>query len=283
MDATGSATPSSTTPLISAQSASAAAATGAGLINAASSQILKAQADGPFTFRMLGFIGGLAMIVSNGIAILDRFFSFNFAGAMIAIYGVFFGIIIALLEGPFPFKERVQGGIRFHAKFLEFTWGRGALYFFVGTLQVSNWNMLDWAVGGFMIFVGITAIGAGMASARDLKLLKFSLADEAKLKEKFAAHDANGDGKLDVKELTAFVRDSGIEMNRNEIAAVFLALGMLLFVPFVFIYIIVSLSFVHFFTFMSTDKNFDEKIAYEEFYAWWDAAGAYGTRNTLSV
>jgi COPI associated protein/EF-hand domain pair len=202
---------------------------------------------------------------------------------MIAIYGVFFGIIIALLEGPFPFKERVQGGIRFHAKFLEFTWGRGALYFFVGTLQVSNWNMLDWAVGGFMIFVGITAIGAGMASARDLKLLKFSLADEAKLKEKFAAHDANGDGKLDVKELTAFVRDSGIEMNRNEIAAVFLALGTLLLLTFSANedYLPRRLTFFVAFTF--ADKNFDEKIAYEEFYAWWDAAGAYGTRNTLSV
>ena len=214
-----------TTPLINPQTATAAAVTGAGFINAATSQIVKAQADGPFTFRILGLIGGLAMVFSNGIAILDRFFSFNFAGAMIAVYGVFFGIIIVMLEGPFPFKERIQGGIRFHAKFLEFTWGRGALYFFVGTLQISNWNMLDWAVGGFMIFVGITAIGAGIASARDLKLLKFSMADEAKLKEQFNAHDSNGDGKLDVKELTAFVRDSGIEMNRNEIAAVFLALG----------------------------------------------------------
>jgi COPI associated protein len=226
MSTTTTADVNTTTPLLSPQTASAAAVTGAGLINAATSQIQKAQAEGPFTFRMLGFIGGLAMIVSNGLAVLDRFFSFNFAGAMIAVYGVCFGIIIALLEGPFPFKERIQGGIRFHAKFLEFTWGRGALYFFVGTLQVSNWNMLDWAVGGFMIFVGITAIGAGIATARDLKLLKFSLADEAKLKEKFAAHDENGDGKLDVKEVTAFVRDSGIEMNRNEIAALFLALGM---------------------------------------------------------
>jgi hypothetical protein len=215
-----------TTPLINPQTATAAAVTGAGFINAATSQIQKAHSDGPFTFRILGLIGGIAMVVSNGIAILDRFFSFNFTGAIIAVYGVFFGIIIVMLEGPFPFKERIQGGIRFHAKFLEFTWGRGALYFFVGTLQISNWNMLDWAVGGFMIFVGITAIGAGIASARDLKLLKFSLANEAQLKEKFTAHDTNGDGKLDVKELTAFVRDSGIEMNRNEIAAVFLALGM---------------------------------------------------------
>ena len=272
-----------TTPLINTQTATAAAVTSAGFINAATSQIVKAQADGPFTFRILGLIGGLAMVFSNGIAILDRFFSFNFAGAMIAVYGVFFGIIIVMLEGPFPFKERIQGGIRFHAKFLEFTWGRGALYFFVGTLQISNWNMLDWAVGGFMIFVGITAIGAGIASARDLKLLKFSMADEARLKEQFTAHDSNGDGKLDVKEITAFVRDSGIEMNRNEIAAVFLALGRL-------DHHAVGFCSVHFdaVAYCSphcsfTDKNFDDRIAYEELYSWWDAAGAYGTRNTMSV
>ena len=213
------------TPLISSQAATAAATSGVSFLNAASAKINQARAEGPLTFRMLGFIGGLAMIVSNGLAILERFFSFNFAGALIAIYGVFFGVIIVMLEGPVPCKERMQGGIRFYAKFLEFTWGRGALYFFVGTLQVSNVNMLDWVVGGFMIFVGVTAIGVGIAAARNLRLLKFSIADEANLKQKFLAHDTDNSGKLDVKELTAFVRDSGLEMNRNEIAATFLALG----------------------------------------------------------
>jgi COPI associated protein/EF-hand domain pair len=215
----------SSTPLISSQTATAAATTGAGLVNAASAKIQEARAEGPLTFRMLGFIGGLAMIVSNGLAILERFFSFNFAGALIAIYGVFFGVIITLIEGPLPFKGRLQGGIRFYAKFLDFTWGRGALYFFVGSLQFSNWNMLDWAVGGFMMFVGFTAIGVGIATSRNLRLLKFAVADEAQLKEKFQSHDTDGNGKLDVKELTAFVRDAGVEMNRNEIAATFLALG----------------------------------------------------------
>jgi hypothetical protein len=32
-----------------------------------------------------------------------------------------------------------------------------------------------------------------------------------------------------------------------------------------------------------SDKNFDNKIAYEEFYSWWDAAGAHGTRNIISL
>ena len=46
---------------------------------------------------------------------------------------------------------------------------------------------------------------------------------------------------MDVKELTRFIAGSGVDMTRNEIASVFMAL----------------------------DKNFDEKITFEEFYFWW--------------
>lgn len=241
--------------LLNTQMVSAGAAAGAGFLNASANKIQQAKADGPLTFRILGLLGGLAMIVSNGIAILDRFFSFNFAGALIAFYGVIFGIIITMLEAPGPCSARVGGIVRYYLKFLEFTWGRGALYFFVGSLQISNWNMLDWAVGGFMIFVGVTAIAVGIATAKQLRLLRFAVKDETELKAKWNAHDKDGNNRLDAKELTEFVRDTGVEMSRNEIAATFLAL----------------------------DKNFDEKIAYEEFFSWWTAAGAYGGNQSFSV
>lgn len=52
------------------------------------------------------------------------------------------GIIITTIEVPGPCARKIDSGIRYYAKFLEFTWGRGALYFFVGSLQASNWNML---------------------------------------------------------------------------------------------------------------------------------------------
>lgn len=198
------------------------------------------------------------MIFSNGIAILGRFFSFNFTGALIAVYGVFFGFIVTMLEAPGPFccKHKVHDSIRFYAKFLEFTWGRGAFYMFCGSLQVSNWNILDWAVGGFMIFVGITALGVGIATARDLKLFKFSVKSEEDLKGKWAKYDEDSNGTLDCKELTKFIKDAGIDMSRNEVAATFLAL----------------------------DRNFDDVISYEEFYSWWIADDAYGTRGiSMSV
>jgi len=132
-------------PLLDASVVGAAAVSGAGIVNATSSKIKKARADGPLTFRMLGFLGGIAMIISNGIAILERFFSFHFANCLIAIYGVCFGILIVLMDAPIPLGRKIQEGIRYYFKFLEFTLGRGVFFFFVGTLQIANWNMLDWA------------------------------------------------------------------------------------------------------------------------------------------
>jgi hypothetical protein len=267
--------------LVTSAQATAVATIGAGLINETSDKLKKAKADGPLTFRTLGLLGGLAMILSNGLGIFDRFFSFKFAGSLVAAYGLFFGIIskllverkwdyisswrklktvvgltshfiihccfyyiVVLLEMPsvgFCKAKRLHSGIRWYAKFLEYVWGRGAFFFFVGSLQVTNFNLLDWAVGGFMMCVGVTAIFAGIATSRDLRLFKFSITNEAELKEKWDKHDVDKNGALDVKELTAFVEESGVDMTRNEIASTFLAL----------------------------DKNFDDTISYEEFFFWW--------------
>jgi COPI associated protein len=212
-------------PLVSAEAASATASYGTSVVRDAMSRVQKAQKEGPLTFRTLGFLGGIAMTISNALAILDRFFSFNFTGAVLAIYGVFFGILITSLEGTGSYSKILNSTIRYYAKFLDFTWGRGALYFFVGTLQASNVNMLDWAVGGFMIFVGLTAMGVGIATAAQLREMKSKIASEGKLKEKWDEFDANKDGFLDVKEVTALARSVDMDLSRNEISAVFIALG----------------------------------------------------------
>jgi hypothetical protein len=81
------------TPLLDANTAASAAMVGASAINQAAEKYKKAKFDGPLTFRMLGFLGGWAMIVSNGLGIVDRFFSFNFTGSLIAFWEVLFGVL----------------------------------------------------------------------------------------------------------------------------------------------------------------------------------------------
>jgi len=230
-----------TTNLLNVASVAGKATVGATAINEAAIKVQKARSEGPLSYRILSFLGGLAMIVSNGIAILDRFFSFNVAGALIAIYGVCFGVIITIIEGGWACPTRLQNGIRHYAKFLEFTWGRGMLYFFVGSLQASNWNILDWAVGGFMMFVGFTAVSVGAITAIKMRRLRLSISTEEEMKKQWQMADVDGNGSLDIKELSIFASNAGLNMTRNEIAAAFDAM----------------------------DRNFDEKVQFEEFHLWW--------------
>jgi hypothetical protein len=249
--------PSTTESSSLIHSSTTAAATttvaGAGMVNASTEQIRTALTQGPMTFRVMAFIGGLAMIVSNGIVILHRLFSLQFSGAMIATYGVIFGVIISVLVGPLTCSKRMQASIRYYAKFLEFTWGRGALYIFVASLQISNFDILDWAVGGWMMFVGITAIYLGISTSRQLKLINVSVKSEEDLKKKWREADADSNDTLDIKELTQLTKNARLEMSCNEIAAVFSTLG----------------------------RGFDERISFEEFYTWWRSDGAYGARGSI--
>jgi Ca2+-binding EF-hand superfamily protein len=104
--------------------------------------------------------------------------------------------------------------------------------------------------------VGVVAVLAGLAAAKSMRLFHFSIKDESDLKKKWDQYDVDNSDSLDVKELTVFVRESGIDMTRNEVAS----------------------------TYMALDKNFDEKITYEEFYMWWMSHGQGSkANNEMSV
>ena len=120
---------------------------GADLLQASAQTIQQARQAGSNPFRSMAFGGGVAMIFSNTLSILDRFFSFNLSGALISMYGIIFGMLVILLEIPPNLSASQSGRIQLYralvvhyAKFLEYVWGRGSLYVFVGTLQISNLN-----------------------------------------------------------------------------------------------------------------------------------------------
>jgi hypothetical protein len=104
----------------------------------------------------------------------------------------FFGLLIALLEITPNLSAQLsarttlyQAPALYYVKFLEFGWGRGSFYIFVGSLQVANCNLLDWSVGGFMIFVGVTEISVSLAAAQHIQELQAKLHNEDELKRKW--------------------------------------------------------------------------------------------------
>lgn len=237
-----------------AATANRLAQTGTDVVNETAGKIRKLNAEGPYSFRVLGLLGGIAMIVTNALAVLPRFLTLNFTGAIIALYCVLFGIMIVLLEadtitggGKCPIDgRRLQQGVRFYAKFLEKIWGRGLLYFFVGTLQISNWNLIDWIVGGFMMLVGVMACVAGVKVAHDLRRVRATIKDEKDLKTKWKKYDKGSKGFWSMDDLSAFIKDSGKNLAQNEVVAAYMAIN----------------------------RSMDDKLSYEELKAWWSRAGS---------
>ena len=70
---------------------------------------------------------------------------------------------------------------------------------FAGSLMFSQFNLFDMAVGGWMCFVGFTAVVVGQHTANKLTDLKAKMASESVVKAKFNEMDKDGSGGLDSK------------------------------------------------------------------------------------
>jgi hypothetical protein len=79
------------------------------------------------------------------------------------------GLAVIVLEArsgkvkvlPRKFTDAWDAQFRKYALFLRFISGHGGLYFFAGTLQLSQLSIADLAVGNCMTLVGISYIVIG--------------------------------------------------------------------------------------------------------------------------
>lgn len=211
-------------------------------VDAFTKKVSSAKGDAPLSFRLMVVLGGTAMIVTNIFSIIGSFLTLNLTGAIISLYCTIFGLVIVILESGTSMPESFESSIHEYAKFLEFTWGRGLLYILAGTLQLSDWGLIDLIVGWLMTILGLVAIIVGLATAKKLKELKAAIANEEDLKKRWAEADADGDGSLDAKELYDFAEKAGLKVSKYEIATAF----------------------------STIDKNFDDLLQFEEFYEWWN-------------
>mmetsp|Transcript_15606 Transcript_15606/g.23702 ORF Transcript_15606/g.23702 Transcript_15606/m.23702 type:complete len:272 (+) Transcript_15606:92-907(+) len=209
---------------------------------------------GPLSFRVLAFLGGIAMVVSSLLDIVQQFLAFHPVNTLIALYTTVLGLIIVFLEGKeWACPVSFQRSIRHYAKFLEFTWGRGCLYFFAGSLQFTRWGIVNMLVGGLMCSVGMTAIIVGQSTAEKLNKLRASLKDKQALEDEFNKLDTKGDGCLSPNQLAILANNLGLDLERNELVAAVTVI----------------------------DKNGNGNIAFEDFYLWW--AGWDHSSDSLAV
>lgn len=211
--------------------------------------------EGPLSFRILAFLGGILMVVASVVTFIESIVPVSLPGMLIAIYAFLFGVLIIVIEGKvFEVPEEMRRTAKFYFRVVDFTWGRGCIYAFAGSLLLTQPSRLNVIVGFFLIGVGIVAIISSVGAGMKLMQLRIELDSKRDLKREFQQHDFNGDGALIVNEFASFCSDLGVDVTYQELVACFNAI----------------------------DKNDDERITYDELSNWWTQWGSKHLHRSLS-
>lgn len=124
--------------------------------------------EGSCSLKLLVFFGATAMIAASTVGFLYDLLNWHWFSGIFQLYTIFLGFLMILLEYGREIRFFVQRekNLYKYAMFLKFIYGRGVLYFFAGTLQISLVNQVDDIIGGFVCFVGVVHILAGYNISR---------------------------------------------------------------------------------------------------------------------
>jgi len=183
---------------------------------------LKKQAkEGNRSLHFLALIGGLGCIIIGFFELTSRFMRLQIVGALIDSYIILLGIIVVILEGKDMFlSEILVQNIHKYALFLDFLWGRGMLYIFIGTMQLYQIDLFNLVSGGYMCIIGGLHIVVGNRTANKLKAIRKSLYSENTLRTKFQNADIEGDG-LNLQQFQSLCEDLGLVLSSRETEAAF--------------------------------------------------------------
>lgn len=198
-------------------------------------ELTKALEKGPCGFRAVVGCGALFSLVAACLDYWDRDYyeayygdgdGSDFLFFVITCYIWVFSVFILTLELP-PFRYEVSIlhiiVLRF-LKVLRFSWGRGLLYFFSGSLQLSLFTKYNIIAGSIMISLGLISFYLGHRSTKKMDKLFKKINNKDNIERKFAMYDSNNDGYLDPKEFSRFCRGMGIFLSRDDLVNIFSSL-----------------------------------------------------------
>ena len=205
-------------------------------------QVKRQAEDGDNSLRFLALLAGIVLVVVASMEFAGKMMMFQIVGLLIELYSFCIGIGIIVIESKnMLLSEGFQARILKYALFLKFLWGRGCLYFFVGTLQLYHMDLWNLIAGGVLCAVGGLMVFVGHRTALKLKTMRKSLYSKHELQAKFAQNDLDGDGGLNVQQFRSLTLNLGLDMTRRETEAAF----------------------------NHMKKTSREKLSYDEFYSWW--------------
>ncbi|CAJ1950864.1 unnamed protein product [Cylindrotheca closterium] len=177
--------------------------------------------EGPTIIRIPAILLSIACIVTTLWPIVSMPAYWNVPNLIGAFHTVVLCTLILFLEGrvlmfnrsPLNARARVRGVVTRYLNILRLVWGRGLLYIFAGTMNLTIDFEYVIYTGPALCGLGLIAIAAGARASYNLDRMKSSLTDEAYLWGRFDANDGDKDGQIDVNGFAELLWDLGLEFD----------------------------------------------------------------------
>jgi hypothetical protein len=207
--------------------------------------------EGPTYIQILAFLASLGGLTTTLYPIVSDEAYWSVPVGICAAHTTVLCCIILIFEfralgarNPMNVRARARTLLTRYLNILRLLWGRGCLYIFAGTLNITIWFMpYSLYTGLALIGMGVFAILVGAHASFNLERLKMSLTDHSFLWSKFEAADSDNDNLIDISEFSNLIWSLGLELDD---AYTFRA-------------------------FSQIDNDSDARINFREFKNWWIA------------
>lgn len=206
--------------------------------------------EGPTYVQMLAFLAALMALGSTLYPIVTEVSYPTIPVIICAFHTTILCVIIMIFElrafgarNPMNVRARARTLLTRYLNILRLLWGRGCLYIFTGSMNITVYNTYTLYTGLALVALGCTAILVGAHASFNLERLKLSLTDHSFLWSKFEAADSDRDDLIGIAEFSNLVWSLGLEIDD---AYTYRA-------------------------FSQIDRDSDSRINFQEFKSWWIA------------
>uniref|UniRef100_A0A7S2RE92 EF-hand domain-containing protein n=1 Tax=Eucampia antarctica TaxID=49252 RepID=A0A7S2RE92_9STRA len=168
--------------------------------------------------HVLSVLGGLAVTSSSAFNFILNLITLNICGAIMEFYCTLLGGVIVLIEISklVTFTKSFEKFIDEYVYILGFVSGRGIFYFIVGTLKLTQFNVINLVAGCFMCFVGIIYYIIGLSIAKKFEKIRTGVFGNINLRIKFQTADTNGTGFLNMEEFHKLLQELEVDLDKRE-------------------------------------------------------------------
>ena len=177
--------------------------------------------EGPCLIQNTVFLASVAAIFTTvyPLVIYDHYWSIP--SGICAFHTIILCLLIITFEirvwgnrNPMSLRAKLRNVLVRHMNILRMVWGRGFLFIFAGSMNITmEYYPYNYVTGSLLIALGFLSVFMGAHAAFNLERLRLSLTDHSYLWNKFVKTDSDDDNLIGIEDFSILLWSLGLELD----------------------------------------------------------------------